>query len=248
MIRKNGLKTMEMCLLPMSRNKKETFEFQGYTVLLEQKKMKNMYLRVKDDGVLYVTAPLSFSRDRIEKFLVEKEDWIKEHVAKKQLKKEWEESIRYVTGDTVFFWGEEYPLEVISYGARSKVTFDGQVIRMTVPDGATKEMREKALLYFYRKQLEPAIERAFLRFEPVVGKQHTGVTIRDMKTRWGSCNVRTGQISLNLKLATKLPECLDYVVVHELTHLWEANHGKRFYARMDLYYPGWKQIRKLLND
>ncbi|MEN6338535.1 MAG: M48 family metallopeptidase, partial [Clostridiaceae bacterium] len=70
--------------------------------------------------------------------------------------------------------------------------------------------------------------------------------IRDMKTRWGTCNIKTGAVTINLRLAEKPPECLGYVLKHELCHLHEPGHGERFWKRMDVYCPDWKRIRKLL--
>ena len=69
-----------------------------------------------------------------------------------------------------------------------------------------------------------------------------------MKTRWGTCNTKDKRIWLALNLAKKHPECLNYVIVHELTHLHVPNHSKEFWARMDVYYPQWRDVRKLLNE
>ena len=68
-----------------------------------------------------------------------------------------------------------------------------------------------------------------------------------MTTRWGTCNVKTHKIWLNLQLAKKTPECLDYVILHELTHLMEKNHNNNFVAHMDRFMPNWREIRKKLN-
>ena len=84
------------------------------------------------------------------------------------------------------------------------------------------------------------------RLESLVGKSATEWRFRDMHTRWGSCNVRARRIWLSIHLAKQHPEALRYVAIHELTHLWEANHGPEFKARMDRYYPRWREVRKLL--
>lgn len=235
------------CVVMAQRVQRAYIEFEGYQVMIEQKKMKNIYLRVKDDGTLYVTAPRQISKERILQFLTEKQEWIKEHIQEKEKRAIERQKREYCSGEKVWLWGKEYILIVQEYGARSKVFIEENTITLMVPDGSSKEMRKRALDYLYKKELEKEIELAFGRYEPVVGKKHTSFTIRDMKTRWGSCNVKTAHISLNLKLATKPRECLDYVVVHELTHLWEANHGKGFHTRMDLYYPNWKAVKKILN-
>ena len=68
-----------------------------------------------------------------------------------------------------------------------------------------------------------------------------------MKTRWGTCNVKEGRIWLNLQLAKKPPECLEYVIIHELTHLLEPGHNQRFYQLMDRFLPDWRRVHQELN-
>ncbi|MCR4805252.1 MAG: M48 family metallopeptidase [Clostridia bacterium] len=85
---------------------------------------------------------------------------------------------------------------------------------------------------------------AFDRWEPLVGRRASRVTLRSMKTRWGSCNAANGHVSINLRLIDMPDECLDYVVVHELCHLWEPNHGKAFWARVAAAYPDYARVRK----
>jgi predicted metal-dependent hydrolase len=72
--------------------------------------------------------------------------------------------------------------------------------------------------------------------------------VQRMKTKWGSCNPRRGTIRLNSELGKKSPECLEYVVVHELAHLIEPTHNERFRAVMDRVMPSWPERRELLNS
>ena len=97
-----------------------------------------------------------------------------------------------------------------------------------------------------RRAFRGKCEAALLRWQPVCGRRASGFSVRDMKTRWGSCNTKTGHLNFNLKLLDMPPECLDYVVCHELCHLWVAGHGPRFWAQMDRVYPDWRRVRKLL--
>ncbi len=233
--------------MAQKKTKTENLIFHGYKVLLEQKRMKNIYLRVKENGLLHVTAPLFVTKEDVFHFLEERREWITQHVSEKERRAEREAKREYITGETIFLWGEPYNLVVEAYGARSKAIIDKDKLFLTVPQGATLEMRKKALEFFFKKQMEDAVERAFLRWEQVVMKKHNAVTLRNMKSRWGSCNVKTAHITLNLRLVTKSPECLDYVVVHELTHLWVANHGPDFHAKMDQFYPEWRRVRQILN-
>ncbi|MBO5069866.1 MAG: M48 family metallopeptidase [Roseburia sp.] len=101
--------------------------------------------------------------------------------------------------------------------------------------------RRKALL-------KTAAEQLVRKWEPVMGVSVSGITIRQMKTRWGSCNVRTCHINLNLALYEKAPECLEYVVVHEMCHILEPSHNQVFWGYVTRYYPEWKQVKRRLNE
>lgn len=108
------------------------------------------------------------------------------------------------------------------------------------PDEAEQQRR--------RQLLEEEVQRLVAKWEPVIGVQASGITIRRMKTRWGSCNVRTHHININLALYGKPPECLEYVVVHELVHILEPSHNHVFWGYMTQFYPDWKRVRGYLNQ
>lgn len=110
------------------------------------------------------------------------------------------------------------------------------------------EALDKAEVDQRKRLLKKEVERLVAKWEPVMGVKVSGITIRQMKTRWGSCNVRTHHININLALLGKPPECLEYVVVHEMTHILEASHNQVFWGYMTEFYPDWKRVRKYLND
>lgn len=119
---------------------------------------------------------------------------------------------------------------------------------------SAKEQRDeraqmsRAELNAQKKELKQRVEQLVVKWEPVMGVKVSGITIRQMKTRWGSCNVNTHHININLALLKKPPECLEYVVVHEMTHILEASHNQVFWDYMTKFYPDWKRVRKYLND
>ncbi|KAB5608590.1 DUF45 domain-containing protein [Bifidobacterium jacchi] len=95
--------------------------------------------------------------------------------------------------------------------------------------------------------INAALPALLERWTPVIGRAPTHVTLRLMSSRWGSCTPRTGRIRLNLQLGLMEPRFLEYVLVHEMTHLWAAGHGIEFQRRMDAYLPGWRRLRRELN-
>lgn len=122
------------------------------------------------------------------------------------------------------------------------------ILHMRAPKNSTVEQRRHLLEEFYREQLKLEVPDLMEHYAAIVGKAPTEWHIRKMKTRWGTCNTRDKRIWLSLHLAKKPPECLNYVIVHELTHLHVPNHSKAFWARMDMYYPAWREVRKLLRE
>lgn len=113
---------------------------------------------------------------------------------------------------------------------------------------AETEQIGRAELERQKRELKKEVERLVSYWEPKIGVNVSGITIRRMKTRWGSCNVNTHHININLALAKKPAECLEYVVVHEMVHILEASHNQVFWGYMTRFYPDWKRVRKYLND
>jgi predicted metal-dependent hydrolase len=119
---------------------------------------------------------------------------------------------------------------------------------LTTRSGSTSEQREKFVREWYREVLKAEIARLLPLWEERTGLKATGWQTKCMKTRWGSCNTKTGKIWLSVQLAQKAPACLEYVIVHELVHLAEKGHGKRFKSLMDRYLPLWREIRATMNN
>jgi predicted metal-dependent hydrolase len=118
---------------------------------------------------------------------------------------------------------------------------------MYVPEGTDADTRSKLLQDWQRKQLRHAVPTLIARWEPIIGREVPRWSVRRMKTKWGSCNRETGHIWFNLELAKKHPLCLEYIVVHEMTHLLERSHGERYTKLMDGFMPDWRARRDQLN-
>ena len=229
----------------------EIFPFAGQVIYLKRKRIKNMYLRVqKPAGRIEVTAPMRMKRERITEFLGKHWPWVEKKQQAIREKAETQKLTRqYQTGDKIPLWGVYYDLVVRdSAGRQASVVCRDTRIVLTVPAYATVEQRREIVNGLYRRQLEQAIPKLLPRCEAIVGKKAAECRIRNMKTRWGTCNIVKARVWLNLQLAKYKPEALEYVMLHELTHLWVHNHGPAFKARMDVYCPDWRQIRQELNQ
>lgn len=219
----------------------------GITITVIQKNIKNMHLYVKPpDGHVEVSAPVQLSIESIEMFVRTKMSWIKRQQEKFALQPRQTER-EYASGEAFFVWGVQYYLLVnYSYKGNSLV-LDGDKAILTVRKESTAKQREAWVNEWYRDRLKEQIDSLLPKWEKITGLYCSSWQTKYMTTRWGTCNTNTGKIWLNLQLAKKPIECLEYVILHELVHLKEKNHGEKFVALMDKYMPNWRDIRKKLN-
>ena len=214
-----------------------------YDVSVTKKRIKNLYLRVSPQGgSISVNAPLRFSDEEIVRFVLSREEWIEQQLSKQTGQK----PRAYEDGEELPYFGRRLTLRLRYRNGRAKAERKGETLELTIRQDADTLSRKKTIDAWYRAELYEMAGAMLPAAERTVGKRAGEIKVRDMKTRWGTCNIKTAAITLNLRLAEKPPECLRYVLTHELCHLHEAGHGERFWKRMDAYYPDWKRIRKLL--
>ena len=221
----------------------------GQMVTVQKKSIKNVYLKVlPPEGRILLSVPRGYSRQEIEEVLDSRREWLlsrQKLIKGKVIKPSKRE---YVTGEKIQVWGRACELVVREVpGKKARVVCQGDKVLLFMPGYATQEQRRQVLHEWYRYQLEKAVARAKAQLEALVGKKAAEWRFRDMHTRWGTCNVQARRIWLSIHLAKQPPEAFRYVAIHELTHLWEANHGPAFKARMDRYYPAWRVVRKNMN-
>ena len=214
-----------------------------------RKNIKNMHLAVyPPHGRIRLAVPENTDEEILRLFAISKLGWIKKHV--KNFKEQARETKRYyVSGESHFFQGKRYILEVHEDKGYSKVSVNGtKKINFKVPTGATTEDKARIMKEWYRKQLKIQIPPLIQKWEKVVGVQVNDWGVKQMKTKWGACNIEAKRIWLNLELAKKPPICLEYILVHELVHLHEKNHNERFIALMNQFMPKWRLHRNELNS
>ncbi|MCR4772192.1 MAG: M48 family metallopeptidase [Oscillospiraceae bacterium] len=221
-------------------------ELDGIRISITRKNIKNLHLRVKPpDGRVEITAPRFVGGEVISAFARSRLQWIKQRRAELEEKNRAEKA-GYENGALRYLWGRPLRLRVEN-GARTRVTEKDGELAVSLRGGITPEKTADALKAWYREELSARIALRMPYWEELTGLRCSAWQIRDMKTRWGSCSTATGKIRINLRLAQKDPVCLDFVLVHELTHLEQPDHGARFKALMDEYMPAWREARKKLN-
>lgn len=227
---------------------KEELIIEDITITLNRKNIKNMYLRVvPPKGEVKVSAPLFIDDNEIINFIKSRKEWI----LKKQkfiLNNNTKKTLKYINNEKHFLWGKKYTLKLIKNDVIKQVFIDKKesVMYLPVPLKSTVTTREKILVEFYRKELENAIPYVLNKYSNIIGQKPSEVRVRKMKN-WGNCR-QDKRITLNLNLAKKAPKYLEYVMIHELCHLIEFNHGKKFKMLMDKFCPNWKKIKKELNE
>lgn len=212
-------------------------EIEGLSVAVKyRKKMKNIYLRVEKNGDVVVSAPLRTPNYLIKKLVHDNVVEIQKRraniLSNEQTKRE------FLTGDTFFIFGKELPIEVV-LSQKNKVILTGEKIILVIKDSS--QDREKIFFKGIREKLKEEAMRFIEKYEVLMGVKANELRIKRMKTRWGTCNIEAKRIWLNEELIKYPISCLEHIVVHELTHLLETNHTKRFYTLLGKYYPNYKE-------
>ncbi len=218
----------------------------GIDIEVTRKAIKHAYLRVNGAGEVRMSAPRRMSNRELEAFARSKLAWIRRQQQKVHSRPQPVEH-KYVSGEPFSIWGETVYLQVVETRGTPGVALRGAALRLAVRPGTSRAKREALIQSWYREDLEAAVKPLLERWEKVLGVRVARVSLRAMKTRWGSCSTKPRTIRLNIELARLSPEYLEYVLVHELVHLLEPSHNARFKALMDRYLPGWRGTRKSLN-
>ncbi len=221
----------------------------GIDIDVIKKDIKNMHLSVHPPtGRVRISSPKEMETKSIRLFAVSKLGWIKKHIRNMQEQNRQPER-EYIQRESHYFQGQRYLLNIIEHDAPPKVGIrNKKYMDLYVRPGSDKEKKKEIIKEFYRSELKEQIPPLIEKWEEKMGVQVNDWIVRQMKTKWGSCNTDEGRIILNLELAKKAPECLEYVMVHEMVHLQERLHTKRFKALLDKYMPSWKERREELNE
>ena len=220
----------------------------GLSVTIVRKSIKNMHLRVlSPDGEIQITAPNRLPLSQIDRFVREKRGWIE---ARQQQLAERPAATNpaFADGQTVYLWGGSYTLRLEEASRGRSTLRRGQEIVLSVHPEDDTSQRESLLNDFYREALSNQIAARLPLWEARTGLHPSAWQIKNMKTRWGTCNTATKKIWLNLQLVKQPPVCLDYVIAHELTHLRYPGHGQDFQAFLTRAMPNWPEVRKTLNN
>jgi len=212
------------------------------------KEIKNVHLSVHPPtGRVRIAAPTRMSLDTIRVFAISKVPWIRQQ-QRKFREQERETPRQYIDRESHYVWGRRYLLKLVETTGSPSVELSHRQLVLKTRPGSNRAKKEALLDAWYREQVKAVAFPLIAKWERLMQVKVQRLFVQRMKTKWGSCNRRNATIRLNTDLAKKPRACLEYIVVHELTHLLERTHNRRFIALMHQFLPKWQASREVLNS
>ena len=225
-----------------------TLKLGSLTVDVVKKDIKNVHLSVyPPEGKVRISAPLRMTNENIRLFAISKLQWIRLQQGK-LVSQEREMPREYLQRESHYLWGKRYLLDIVEADSAPRIEIRHKKIVLQIRPSSSAERRRELLEQWYRSQLKAAVQPLIVKWERAMGVTVKQVFVRRMKTKWGSCSPSSASVRFNTDLAKKPPECLEYIVVHELAHLIEPTHNDRFTTLLDRMMPNWRSYRQLLNQ
>ena len=220
-----------------------------YKIDVVRKSIKNLHLSVyPPTGRIRIAVPKQMDDESIRLHIVSKLGWIKKHIARFEQVERLSHR-EYITGESHYLEGKRYLLNVIPDSSINRIKLrGGAYIDLYEKPGTPIVHRPLMMQEWYRARLKARVEPLIKKWQEIIGVQINEWAIKQMKTKWGSCNIEKKRIWINLELAKKPEHCLEYIIVHEMVHFLERNHTERFVAHMDKFIPLWRNHKQELNQ
>ena len=225
----------------------ETIQIGEISVLVARKAIKNVHLSVHPpDGRVTLVAPTVTRLDVARAYAITRLGWIRQQ-QKKLNSQARETPHRFIERESHHIWGRRHLMTIKYADARPCVALDHKRITLTVRPGADAKKRAEVLHEWHKSLLHETVHSIIKKWQPKLKVHVASFFLQRMKTKWGSCNHREGNIRLNTELVKKPKDLLGYVIVHEMVHLIEPTHSSRFIEILAKHYPSWREARAELN-
>ncbi|MDM7482353.1 MAG: SprT family zinc-dependent metalloprotease [Halomonas sp.] len=225
----------------------ETIELGDIHIAVTRKAVRNVHLSVHPpEGRVTLVAPTNTRLEVARAYAISKLGWIRSQQTKLQQQNR-ETPRKFIQRESHYLWGRRYLLNVEEKEARPCIKLDHKRITLRVRPSSSLEKRAQVMHEWHKRQLHEAVPPLIQRWESKLEVTVNRYYLQRMKTKWGSCNHRAGNIRLNTELVKKPKDLLEYIIVHEMAHLIEPTHNERFIALLDRHYPGWREARAELN-
>ena len=223
-------------------------------IIIEYKKIKNIYIRVKPDLNIYVTAPKRAAKKYIYELIEKRKDWIEERKEAIKKKNSFDLSKKELaSGNEVYYLGKSYMLKVLKC-QKENIILAGRTMYMYVnikdkEEYKNSDIRKKHILLdtWYKEEALKLFDSLIKKYTSMMNLEINTFTVKKLKSKWGSCDTIKKHLTFNLELMKYPISSIEYIVLHELAHLLQANHSKKFYNIVSFYMPEWKKEKKILD-
>lgn len=229
-------------------------------IIIRYKKIKNIYIRIKPDLNIHVSAPKRVSKKYIKELIEKRKEWIEERIEAMQKRNIYDFSLKELEdGNEIFYLGKSYMLKVIK-SRRENIMLAGRTMYMyanisnNLKNNKNNDKRKKQYLLdiWYKKEAIKLFEELIKKYSSLMNLKERNIeaetfTVKKLKSKWGSCDILKKHITFNLELMKYPIHAIEYIVLHELTHLIYPNHSKDFYDTVTLYMPEWKKEKRILD-
>ena len=225
----------------------EVFELDDITIHLTRTRIKNVHLTVHPpDGRVSLVAPQATRTEVARAYAISRLQWIRQQQRFREQQRELPR--QFVTRESHHIWGRRYLMTVTEVDVKPHVKQDHRRIHLVVRPGADQAKKAEVIHEWHKALLHAELPGLIAKWELKLDVKVNGYFLQRMKTKWGACNHRAGNIRLNTELVRKPKDLLEYVVVHEMLHLVEPTHSARFVALLEQHYPSWREARAELNE
>ena len=226
----------------------ETIQLGDIVIAMTRKDIKHVHLSVHPpEGRVTLVAPKGTRLEVARAYATSKLGWIRNQQAKLQGQAR-ETPRAFIERESHYLWGRRHLLSIVEKDVKPSVRLSHRSITLTVRPGSSMAKREQVIHEWHKALLHEAVPPLIRKWEPKLGVTVSGYFLQRMKTKWGGCNHRAGNIRLNTELVKKPRDLLEYVVVHEMLHLVEPTHSERFVSILTEQYPSWREARAELNE
>ena len=221
-------------------------------IIIKYKRIKNIYIRIKPDLNIHVTAPKRVSKKYIKELVEKRKDWIEERIETMQKKNVHDISLKKLEdGNEIFYLGKSYMLKIVK-SRRENIILAGRIMYMYVNikndfQNSNKRKKELLLDIWYKKEAIKLFDELIKKYSSLMNLKVETFTVKKLKSKWGSCDIAKKHIVLNLELIKYPIHAIEYIILHELAHLIYPNHRKDFYNTVALYMPEWKKEKIILD-
>ena len=233
---------------------KESVDINGEKIIffIQRKNIKNINLKVNIDKKITMSIPMKMEIEIAKEFIKNKVDWIKKQQEYYDTFKEEKENITFENGETVYLLGKQYKMKIIS-NSRNDIKINGKYFEINIKEKYIENKKYIRKVYdkWLKEYAEQILKDLMVRYQSTLKKYNIKIPkleIRQMKSRWGSCIPSNNKVIFNLNLIKTPMCCIEYVVLHELSHFKYQNHSKNFYNFITIFMPDWKERKKLLDE